>query len=634
MKQQRFMLLRYMLRYRWQYLLGLACLVIVDFIELYIPQLTGEITDGLESGTMALGTVGGKAALIVGIAAVVTLMRLGWRVLLFGSARKVERDLRGDLFQHLSTLSNRFYQDHKTGDLMAHFTNDLDAVRMAVGPAILTTFDAIFMTLLVLGKMIVYVDLKLTLMAMVPLLVILFGGSSYGKAVKRRYEKKQAAFSRLTDRVQESITGVRVIKAFVQEKQEMDAFDAVNRDARSANLRVVRLRAVVLPLLDGLIGIASAITLLYGGYLVLQGDVTIGRFVAFNSYVTTLVWPMTAAGESITMISQGAASWKRVRSLLAEKPEICDDALTDHTIIKLDGSIACRDLHFRYDEALPEVLTGFDADIPAGSMVGILGKTGSGKTTIANLLVRLYNTEPGQLFVGGHDIRTIPIAVLRQHIAYVPQDNFLFSDTLQSNIAFGVRTADQLPKDDPGRLKIFLRKAEAAEAWAEQELNERESRVDAACDDLDQVVDAAKAACVHDNILDFPKQYATVVGERGVTVSGGQKQRSSIARALMKDAELLILDDALSAVDTDTEKRILENLRRLRQGKTTILIAHRISTVQQADQILVMDGGKCAEAGDHQTLLALNGRYTRLFEQQQLEQQLQAEKEAFHAETE
>lgn len=621
----------YMFKYVWQYVGGLACLLTVDFLELFIPQLTGEITDGLTAGGFPMRMLLMDVFLIVAIASAVAIMRFGWRVLMFGASRRVERDLREDLYRHLTTLSNRFYQEHKTGDLMAYFTNDMDAIRMAVGPAILTTFDAVVMTVLVLGKMIFYVDLKLTLLAMIPLLVILFGGSRYGRAMSRRYDKKQSVFAKLSDQVQESISGIRIVKAFVQEKQEMEAFQKANQAAREANLHVVKLRALIIPFLDGLIGIASALTLLYGGYLVINGSITLGKFVAFNSYVMTLVWPMMAAGDSITMLSQGVASWTRVRQLFTQPPEITDDALTDPQIDALSGDIQIKNLSFQYGEALPSVLQDFSVTIPRGSTVGILGRTGCGKSTLASLLTRTYNVEPGHIFIGGHDIRSIPLAVLRENIALVPQENLLFSDTMQANIAFGTRTLDKMPPEETPRLKIFIRQSEAAEQWVEQEMTERESKIDQQWQDYDAVVDAAKAAQIHENIMDFPKQYATVVGERGVTLSGGQKQRTSIARALMKDAEILILDDALSAVDTDTEEHILRGLRQKRAGKTTILIAHRISTVQAADQILLMEDGVCAEMGTHQELLALNGQYARLYQQQQLELQLAAEKEAFHA---
>lgn len=631
MKQEASML-SYMRKYLGQYIGGLACLLAVDFVELYIPQLTGEITDGLTAGGFTGKMLLTDVLLIVGIATLVALLRLGWRVLMFGASRRVERDLRENLYQQLTTLSNRFYQHHKTGDLMAYFTNDMDAIRMAVGPAILTTFDAVVMTLLVLGKMIFYVDFKLSMLALLPLLVILFGGSRYGKAMGRRYDRKQSVFAKLSDYVQESVSGIRIVKAFVQEKQEMEAFEERNREAREANLHVVRLRAVVVPMLQGLVGVASALTLLYGGYLVIIGDISLGKFVAFNTYVMTLVWPMMAAGESITMLSQGIASWRRVQSIFYEPAEVCDDELTDETLREIEPSIEFRDLHFAYGDALPEVFSGFTAEIPAGATVGILGKTGCGKSTLASLLTRVYNVEPGQIWIGGRELREIPLAVLRESIAYVPQENLLFSDTLQTNIAFGTRTLDRMPPEEQPKFKIFIRQDEAAEQWAEQEMAERESRVDQAWNDYDQVVDAAKAADIHENIMDFPRQYATVVGERGVTLSGGQKQRTSIARALMKDAKILILDDALSAVDTDTEERILTALKKLRAGKTTILIAHRVSTVQGADQILYIEDGKCVESGTHQELLNREGRYARLFEQQQLELQLQAEKEALHAE--
>ena len=375
-----------------------------------------------------------------------------------------------------------------------------------------------------------------------------------------------------------------MIKAFVQEHKELAAFALTNRNAQEKNLRVVRLQALVIPLLDLIIGVSSLLTLLYGGYLAIAGEITLGQFIAFNSYIGMLVWPMMAVGECITSISQGLASIGRIVTIFNERPDIVDGTQVK-PIERLEGDIELRELSFAYpDQKKVEVLHGVSVRVKKGESLAILGRTGSGKTTIPSLLLRLYDTKEQHILIDGHPLREIPLSTLRQNIAYVPQDSFLFSDTLENNIAFG---AQQL-------------RHEAVEA-------------------------AAKAACIHDSIMEFPDGYQTLVGERGVTLSGGQKQRSAIARALMKDAPILILDDALSAVDTDTERQILQNLHANRQGRTTIIIAHRISTIQDADHILVLEDGRVAEYGDHASLLQKHGLYARLYEKQQLEKQLSEE---------
>lgn len=577
---------RYVKRHGLQYILGIVALFAVDLMNVYIPRYTGEITDGLEARTLEMDGVLRLILRILILGAIVALGRFFWRYFIFGASRSIEKEMRNDLFAHLEKLSMRYYNEHKTGDLMAHFTNDLQSIRMFLGPTVITAFDATVMLVLVLGQMILYVDMKLTLVAVLPLILIIFGDYFYGKLMHRRFIRKQKAFSDLTDQVQEAVSGIRVIKAFVQEHKELAAFAVTNKVNQEKNLSVVRLQALFVPVLDLIVGVSSLLTLLYGGYLAINGTISLGQFVAFNSYIGMLVWPMIAAGDCITYVSQGLASLKRIMVISEERPDITDGPEVkpvDH----LEGDIVFDHLTFSYPgEKNAPALNDISVHIEKGSTLAVLGRTGSGKTTLANLLMRLYDVKPGMIRIDGHALKQIPLQVLREEIAYVPQDNFLFSDTLENNIAFGVTEKDP-----------------------------------------EAVRQAARDACIHDNIMEFPEQYQTMVGERGVTLSGGQKQRSSIARALLKDSPILILDDALSAVDTDTEEQILRNLKINRRGKTTLIIAHRISTIQNADHILVLDDGKIAEYGTHEELMEQNGLYRSIYEKQQLEKQLSEEAE-------
>lgn len=583
---------RYVRRHWWQYILGILALFIVDAVNTYVPRFTGEITNGLDQHTLDMGGVMGLVWKIVLIGVIIAVGRFAWRFFLFGSARSIEKELRSDLFAHLSTLSPHYYNEHKTGDLMARFINDLQAVRALVGMNVISTFDATVMLLLVLWQMMTYVSPKLTGVAVLPLILIIFGDYFYGKAMHKRFLAKQQAFSTLTDQVQETVSGIRVIKSFVQERKELYAFAKTTLFTKEKNLGVVRLQALVMPLLDLIVGIASLLTLVYGGYLAIYGEINIGQFISFNSYVTMLVWPMMAVGECITSVSQGLASLRRIQEIFDVKPEIVDGDMVNPSIQTLKGDISIEHLSFAYpDQPTVPVLEDVSVHVKAGETLAVLGRTGSGKSTLPSLLMRLYDVPDGMITIDGHNLRVIPLAALRRNIACVPQDNFLFSDTLQNNIAFG---------------------------------SDNKS--------LDAVQEAAKNACIHDNIMEFPKQYQTLVGERGVTISGGQKQRSSIARALMKDAPILLLDDALSAVDTDTERQILDNLRRLRKGRTTIIVAHRISTIQDADHILVLDEGKVEEYGTHEELLNNGKLYASLYRKQQLEKELHEEGGAAHAE--
>ncbi len=583
---------QYIKKHRFRYIAGIITLFIVDFVNIYIPKYTGIITDGLTARTIDWNGIVHNLICIGLLGLTLAIGRFFWRFFLFGAARKIEKELRDDMFAHLEKLDVEYYNEHKTGDLMTRFTSDLNAVRMSIGPAVISAFDATVMAVMVIAQMMIYVNVKLTLLAIIPMLFILFGELYYGKIIHARYIARQEAVSDLTDFVQESFSGVRVIKAFVRERAELRAFAKENANTKEKNLDIARLTSIIMPLLDVIIGVSILITLIYGGYLALIGDITLGRFVAFNQYVNMLVWPMLACGDAINMFSQGSASIGRIQNVFNQKPEIFDREETE-PVEKIKGDITFSHLTFIHRGHSEPTLNDINLHVPAGTTLAIIGRTGNGKSTLVNLLLHLYNTKPGMLLIDGRDINTIELKTLRENIAYVPQDNFLFSDTLKSNISFGV--------DE---------------------------------EDMDAITRATEAACIHDNIISFPEGYDTIVGERGVTLSGGQKQRSSIARALMKDAPILILDDALSAVDTDTEERILHNLKENRAGKTTILIAHRISTIQNADIIMVLEDGTAKEIGNHESLMALKGIYYDMFEKQQLEAAVGEKRAAFEAESE
>lgn len=574
------LLKRYVWKYKVPYIIGIIILIIVDYVQLYIPQITGLVTDGIKDGSMTTEGVWQLALALLGVTLILVLGRIGWRYFVVGTSRKVEADIRHELFGKWLELDIPYFNKHKTGNLMAYATNDLNAVRMMMGMGIIIVGDAVLMTIMVIVKMLTYVDVSLTLLAILPMPIIAIGGAYFEKQVEKRFGAKQKAFATLSDKVQESFSGIKVIKSFVQERYDLKEFEKISKDNYDKNLRLVKLSAILDPLMYLLVGISLLISIGYGGYLTMINEISIGQFVAFNQYILMLNWPMIAIAMGINVFAQGIASVRRLEEVLQEVPSIKDEATTKQ-LQDVKGEISIQNLNFDFPDNQQTALSGINIHIEAGETLAVLGRTGSGKSTLVNLLLRLYNAPEGSILLDGQDIMKASLKSVRSAIAYVPQDNFLFSDTIENNIGFGL---DEIEKES--------------------------------------IVEAAKKANVHDNIIDFPQQYDTVVGERGTTLSGGQKQRVSIARALVLDAPIIILDDSLSAVDTKTEEQILSNLKKVRQGKTNILIAHRISTVKHADKIIVLEHGKIVEAGNHESLLALGGIYTEMNNQQKLEEEI------------
>ncbi len=576
---------RYYIKHAPALLLGLAALICVDYFQLIIPELYKQVVNGINDGQVELDGVVHSFDMdflldqicLPLIFVIVTLVigRFLWRICFFGSAIKVETDLRARMFAKCETLSQTFYQKSKVGALMSLFTNDLETVQDCFGSGVLQFCDALFLGLLAIIKM-ANMNLLLTLLALIPMILLLSSGVIVGRYMVKKWDYRQKVTAELSDFAQENFSGIAVIKAFVKETKELLAFRWLNRKNEDANVEYTKASTLLNITVTLFVESVICIILGYGGYLVYTDVFNAGQLVEFIGYFNAIVWPIMAISQLIEMRSRGRASLDRISELLDTQPDLTDSPdVTEPE--PLHGDIEFKNLTFRYPEGEFDVLSDVSFKINAGENVGIIGRTGSGKTTLVDLILRTYNVPDGTIFLDGHDINKIPIHTVRKYAAYVPQDNFLFSDTIENNIAFA---------SDSGGLQ--------------------------------EVEDAARAADVHENIMGFGGGYKTVLGERGVTVSGGQKQRISIARALMKDASILILDDSVSAVDVKTEKVILENLRRQRRGKTTILIAHRITTVEGMDKIIFIEEGRISAVGTHAELCESCEGYRELVRLQRL----------------
>ena len=574
---------RYYRKYGLMLLLGLITLTMVDALQLVTPKLYGLVVDGmsgkLENVDFNLDYVLDKICMpMVGVILAVVFGRFLWRVCFFGAAVRLEEDLRNRMFSHAKELSREYYQVNKVGDLMSLFTNDLDTVQECFGWGVMMMFDALLQGGLAVSQM---WSMKpvLTLLSLIPMALLLAAATVVGKYMMKKWDIRQEAYAKLSDFAQESFSGIAVIKAFVKEAKELMAFKKLNVENEKANMDHTKASVLMRILVTLFVESVICIILGYGGYLVYKGELTAGGLLTFIGFFNLVIWPIMAVSELIDMTSRGKASLNRISELLDARIHVKDrpnvQELTDPK-----GTVEFRDLTFTYPDGDLQVLKNISFTIEAGESVGLVGKTGSGKTTLVDLILRTYNVPDGTVFIDGQDVNSVSIRSVREACAYVPQDNFLFSDTIDHNISFGVSEPD-----------------------------------------ADAVEQAAKLADVDSNIRQFQKGYKTVLGERGVTVSGGQKQRISIARALMKNAPILILDDSVSAVDTKTETAILENLKATRQGKTTILIAHRISTVEKLDKILFIDDGCLVAVGTHSQLYQSCPEYRKMVDLQKLEEE-------------
>lgn len=579
---------KYYLKYAPNLLLGLFALWAVDYLQLIIPELYQMVINGMNQGYVMVDGVQQAFDMaflldkicmpMVGVAVAIVFGRFLWRVSIFGAAIRVENNLRDQMFDHAKNLSREYYQQNKVGNLMSLFTNDLDTVQECYGWGFMQFFDAVILGTMSMAKM-WQMNHMLAVLSLIPMALLFACASIVGRVMTKKWDYRQECFSKLSDFSQESFSGIAVIKAFVKETLELLAFKKLNDENEAANIDFTKTSVLMRIMVGSFVESVMCIIIGYGGYLVYKGTFNAGQLMEFIGYFTAIVWPIMAVSDLIDMTSRGKASLKRISELLDAEVTVKDRPGVGE-LKDVKGEIEFRDLTFRYPDGELDELHHVSFTIRPGESVGLVGKTGAGKTTLVDLILRTYNVPDGTIFIDGQDVNSVSIHSVRENCAYVPQDNFLFSDTIARNIAFG------------------------------------NSQVD-----MGMVRHAAVLADVDENISQFQQGYETVLGERGVTVSGGQKQRISIARALMKDAPILILDDSVSAVDTKTERAILDNLKQTRQGKTTILIAHRISTIEQMDKVLFIDGGTVAGFGTHEELYAQNAAYRKMVDLQRLEEE-------------
>lgn len=568
-------------------LFGVLALILVDYMQLEIPELYEMVINGIDKGYVVIDEVRYAFDMtflldriclpMIFIIVCMVFGRFLWRICFFGAGVKVETDIRGRMFDRCKDLSQQFYQVNKVGNMMSYFTNDLDTVQECFGWGIMMFFDALFLGILAFIKM-ARMNLLLTILCMIPMVLLVVASLVVGKYMTAKWDKRQAAFSSLSDFSQETFAGIAVVKAFVKESKELLKFKKLSKVNEDTNVDYTKLSVLLHVSLTLFIEAVICVIIGYGGYLVYKETFDAGQLLEFIGYFNAIIWPVMAISELIGMHAQGKASLNRISELLDAEPDVFDKEVEE--INEIRGDIEFKNLDFTYPDGDVKVLENVSFKINAGERVGLIGRTGSGKTTVVDLILRTYNVPDGTLFIDGCDVNRIPIKSVRAAAAYVPQDNFLFSDTIENNIAFATDGGNH--------------------------------------DDIEY---AAKMADVHDNIVDFPLQYKSVLGERGVTVSGGQKQRISIARALMKNALILILDDSVSAVDVKTEKAILENLANMRKGKTTILIAHRISTIEDMDKIIFIDNGKVVAVGRHDELCSTCPEYKNMVDLQKLDEE-------------
>lgn len=578
-------LIPYLSRYQRTLVWGVLTVIGSNLFTVAQPKFLGfaidELKHGMESGKPVSNELLMWAGLIVGFSLIAGVLTFLTRQTIIVVSRHVEFDLRNDLLTHLQKLDYSFFQNTPTGDLMAHATNDISAVRNVLGPGIMYPSDTIMTFSMVLTMMLMS-DWQLTLIALIPLPLVSLAVYRLGTVIHHKFKERQEQFSLLTTRAQENLSGIRVIKSYVREEHEIGLFSKLSWEYMKKNLVLARIQSIMWPLMFLLVGFSIIITLYFGGVRVIDGRMTIGSLSAFLSYLLMLIWPMIAFGWIINVLQQGAASMQRLVNIFDRVPEIRDTEMTDHSITTIQGAIEFRDVTFVHKNSDRPAFKDINLKIDQGMTVAVVGYTGAGKTTLVNLVPRLSDTAEGQILIDGVDIRKIPVAVLRSSIGYVPQETFLFSDTISENIRYGT---------DDGTEEHVQRYAEISQ--------------------------------ITRDVMEFPKQFQTMIGERGITLSGGQKQRTSIARALTREPKILILDDALSAVDTYTEEEILHRLREFMRGRTSIIISHRISTVKDADMIVVLDQGTIAERGTHEELIERRGIYADLYEKQLLEQELE-----------